>query len=165
MNDIVDITSGYKALMDHLAQTGVCYRRIEHAPEGRTDRASEIRGHPLAHAAKCLVVEVRFPGAPLRYVNCVSPGHRRLDFVGLCRLLGGSSARMAPAGRAGELTGCPMGAVTPFSFHPDLILVADPELLEAPQLVFNAGRLDLSVALSPEDYQTAARPMFARIVA
>jgi Ala-tRNA(Pro) deacylase len=155
--------NGHEALLAHLDRLGVRYRSIPHPAEGQTARASALRGHPVEHAAKCLVVAVGSSLGGTRYANCVVPGHRRVDFRGLCRLLGGISARMAPAELAGELTGCPMGAVTPFSFHPELSLMADPSLFEVPELVFNAGRLDLSVAMTPEDYRAAAQPMLASI--
>jgi Ala-tRNA(Pro) deacylase len=154
---------GHGRLMGHLEQLCIAFQRIEHAPEGRTEAASVLRGHPLSHAAKCLVLEVRYSRQPARYVNCVVPGDQRLDYEAIRGLLGGRSAHLARPSSAGQLTGCPMGAVTPFSFHPELDLVADSRLLEQPQVVFNAGRLDLSLSLTPEEYLRAARPRLASI--
>jgi Ala-tRNA(Pro) deacylase len=55
--------------------------------------------------------------------------------------------------------------VLPFSFHPDLELVVDPALLQVPELFFNAGRLDRSMALVTEDYLRVARPRVEPITA
>ncbi|MFF5017223.1 YbaK/EbsC family protein [Streptomyces sp. NPDC001165] len=44
------------------------------------DLASELRGHPLDQAVKCLVVRVS-TGRSRRYVLAVVPGDRRLDMT------------------------------------------------------------------------------------
>ncbi|HHT1687219.1 TPA: YbaK/EbsC family protein, partial [Raoultella ornithinolytica] len=51
------------------------------------------------------------------------------------------------------------GAIPPFSFHPDLRLIADPLLFDRyPEIAFNAGQLDKSIILNTEDYLRIARP-------
>ena len=49
----------YARLTTDLDASGARYRLIEHAPEGRTEVVSALRGHPLAHAAKCLILLVK----------------------------------------------------------------------------------------------------------
>lgn len=50
------------------------------------------------------------------------------------------------------------------SFHPELQLVADPELFERyREIAFNAGRLDASMVLDAEDYLRLAAPRMAQI--
>ena len=62
----------------------------------------------------------------------------------------------------GELTGCVLGAIPPFSFHAELQLVADPELFARySEIAFNAGRLDASIVLAADDYLRIARPQLA----
>ncbi|WP_199562455.1 hypothetical protein [Micromonospora deserti] len=51
----------------------------------------------------------------------------------------------------------------PFSYHPDLELIADPTLLRVPELFFNAARLDRSIALATDDYLRLAVPRIAAI--
>ena len=47
----------------------------------------------------------------------------------------------------------------PFSFHPDLTLVADPLLFERfDEIAFNAGLLEKSVIMDSRDYLRIARP-------
>ena len=56
-------------------------------------------------------------------------------------------------------TACVFGAIPPFSFHPDLRLIADPLLFDRyPEIAFNAGQLDKSIILNTEDYLRIARP-------
>ncbi|MGW0249121.1 hypothetical protein ACWDYH_21060 [Nocardia goodfellowii] len=57
------------------------------------------------------------------------------------------------------------GTVLPFSYHPRLELIVDPALLRAPQLYFNAARLDRSIALATDDYTRVAAPRTAPITA
>ena len=46
---------------------GARYRLIDHAPEGRTDLVSALRGHDVAQAAKCLIVIVKIGKKQTRY--------------------------------------------------------------------------------------------------
>lgn len=134
------------------------YRLMEHAPEGRTDLASIIRGNPLNKAAKAMVLFAAGKKGPRQYILAVVSGHRRIDFDAVKALSGSSYVGFAPREKAEELTGCEMGSVPPFSFHPDLKLVVDPELLRNDEIVFNAARLDQSIFLSSEAYVALARP-------
>lgn len=145
----------YSRLIDLLA--GARYRVMDHEPEGRTDAASAIRGHRLEQAAKCMVVVIRSDHGA-RYVLAVIPGHRRIDYKRLRRLLDGRDATLAPPADAERLAGCVTGSIIPFSFHHELELVVDPDLLEQPELFFNAARLDRSIALTTEDYVALAQP-------
>jgi hypothetical protein len=53
--------------------------------------------------------------------------------------------------------------VLPFSDDPRLEVVADPALLDVPELFFNAARLDRSIALATDDYVRLAAPRIAPI--
>ncbi len=57
--------------------------------------------------------------------------------------LGGLRASLASPAEVDMLTGCVFGAIPPFSFHPNLKLVADPLLFERfDEIAFNAGLLE-----------------------
>ena len=72
---------------------------------------------------------------------------------------------IAAQDKAEELAGSASGTILPFSYHPRLEVIADPALLQAPELFFNAARLDRSIALATEDYLRLAAPRIARITA
>ncbi|WP_218183328.1 amino acid--tRNA ligase-related protein [Streptomyces sp. PKU-EA00015] len=145
-------------ILELLESEGARFRLLHHAPEGRTDVASRLRGHPLNQAAKCIVVRVKITKRSSRYVLAVVPGDRLVDLEGIRRLYGGKDVSFAQRDTAEELAGAVCGSITPFSFHPDLEAVVDPELLRQEEIFFNAARLDLSVALNSEDYVSIARP-------
>lgn len=155
----------YTRLICDLDAMGARYRLIEHAPEGRTALVSALRGHPVAQAAKCLVVMVKIGKRQTRYVLAVIPGNARLDITAVKELLGGSYAALAATDTAEELAGTVTGTVLPISYHPRLELIADPTLLTFPELFFNAARLDRSIALTTDDYLRLANPAVRPIAA
>jgi Ala-tRNA(Pro) deacylase len=155
--------SAYERLIGELDAAGARYRLLEHPPEGRTELVSAMRGHDVAAAAKCLIVMVKIGKRQRRHVLAVVPGDARLDMAAVKALLGGTYAGFADTATAEQLAGSVSGTVLPFSYSPDLELVADPALLRAPELYFNAARLDRSVALATEDYVRLASPRLAPI--
>jgi Ala-tRNA(Pro) deacylase len=157
-------TDVYARLVAELDASGARYRLIEHAPEGRTELVSALRGHALASAAKCLILLVKIGKKQTRYVLAVVPGDARLDLAAV-KALGASYVAFADTGKAEQLAGSITGTVLPFSYDERLELIADPALLEHGELYFNAGRLDRSVALASDDYLRLAQPRLARIVA
>lgn len=166
--DAVEPTSApdaYARLIAELDAAGARYRLIDHAPEGRTEMVSALRGHDVARAAKCLVVMVKVAKKQTRYVLAVVPGDARLDLPAVKALLGGTYVAFAGTDRAEQLAGSVTGTVLPFSYSPQLELIADSRLLTFPELFFNAGRLDRSVALTTEDYLRMARPRVEPIAA
>ncbi|MGW0192688.1 YbaK/prolyl-tRNA synthetase associated domain-containing protein [Nonomuraea sp. NPDC003201] len=155
----------YERLISEMDAAGARYRVIEHAPEGRTDEVSALRGHDVAQAAKCLVVMVKIGKKQTRHVLAVVPGNARLDLQAVKSLLDGTYVAFAAKDKAEELAGSMSGTVLPFSYDPRLELIADPALLDQPELYFNAARLDRSVALATDDYVRLAEPRMAPITA
>ena len=153
----------YERLIADLDAAGARYRLMDHPPEGRTEVVSSLRGHDVAQAAKCLIVMVKIGKKRTRYVLAVVPGDARLDLEAVKELLEGTYAAFAGRDKAEELAGSPSGTVLPFSYHPKLEVIADPALLDAPELFFNAARLDRSIALATEDYLRLAGPRLAPI--
>ena len=56
---MIAMTDAYTRLIDLLEHHHAPYRLIDHAPEGRTDLVSAMRGHNPQAAAKCMVVMVK----------------------------------------------------------------------------------------------------------
>ena len=153
----------YERLIADLQAARARYRLIDHAPEGRTELVSALRGHDVAQAAKCLVVMVKTGKKQTRYALTVVPGDARLDLHAVKALLSGTYATLASQDTAEALAGTGSGAILPFSYHPRLEVIADPALLDLPELFFNAARLDRSIALATEDYLRLAAPRIAPI--
>jgi len=157
------MTDAYIQLIELLDGHGVPYRLIDHAPEGRTDIVSPMRGNALHQAAKCIVKMVKIGKKVTKYVLGVVPGDARIDLNAVKTLLGGTYISFASSEIAERLAGSVAGTILPFSFHDDLELVVDPSLLANDEIYFNAARLDRSMALKTSDYLTLAKPRLERI--
>ena len=148
----------YDKLISLLDERGAAYRVISHEPEGVTEAVSRLRGHDPRQAAKCIVVMIKVGKKVTRYAAAVLPGDKRVDFARLRALFSGTYAGFASRDVAEELAGTPVGTIPPFSFDERLELLLDPELLQHPEIFFNAGRLDRTISLLTDDYMSIADP-------
>ncbi len=155
----------YDKLIALLDLHGASYRLIDHAVEGRTDRVSLLRGHPVKQAAKCIVLIVKIGKKVTRFVLAVVPGDMRVDTARVRSLMNATYVGFAATDVAQGLAGSVAGTVLPFAFDPRLTLIADPGLLAHEEIYFNAARLDRSLALMTVDYQRLANPRLERIAA
>src|SRR5258708_30731593 len=160
-----DAGDTYTQLIAFLDQHGVPYRLIDHAPEGRTELVSPMRGNALSQAAECIILMVKIGKKVTRYVLGVVPGDARVDLNAVKALLRGSYVAFASSDIAERLAGSVAGTILPFSFNSELELIVDPSILENDELYFNAARLDRSMTLKTGDYVRLAKPRLERIVA
>jgi Ala-tRNA(Pro) deacylase len=148
----------YDRLISLLDASSVDYRLIDHAPEGTTDAVCALRGHPASEAAKCIVLRVKVDRRTTRNVLAVVPGDRRVDLDAIRALYAARYVGFSDAETAERLARAIPGTVLPFSFDPELEVVADPDVVARPRLYFNAARLDRSLCLSGADYERLAQP-------
>ncbi|WON76122.1 YbaK/prolyl-tRNA synthetase associated domain-containing protein [Serratia sp. UGAL515B_01] len=140
------------------------YRVVEHSKAGKSQDVATIRGTQLGQGAKALVCHVK-GNAIKQYVLAVLPADQQADLAILANSIGGTRASLASPVEVTTLTDCVFGAIPPFSFHPDLLLVADPLLFQRyDELAFNAGMLERSVILNAHDYQRIARPQLIKFI-
>lgn len=151
----------FDRLHNLLIENGATFRIIDHSPQGNSEKVAAIRGTEVGQGAKAMICSLK--GADF-HVMTVVPGDRRVDFKKVARQFGLSKASLLPAEQAVELTGCVVGAIPPFSFHPKLNLLVDADLLRRfDEIAFNAGRLDKSIVLAAKDYLRIATPVVADI--
>ena len=157
---MADIHEQLRFLLDREC---AAYRVIEHEPEGRTEVIAKIRGNKIQQSIKSMVLQVRLK--PRENIYCLAnvPGDCRVDFEGVKKHFNADSVAFAQKEKAQELTGCIIGAIPPFSFNEQLILLADPLIQENEEVVFNAGRLDRSIMMKLSDYMRIARPLLVSI--
>ena len=94
-----------------------------------------------------------------QHVLAILSADQQADLAQLANHLGGLRASLASPAEVDALTGCVFGAIPPFSFHPNLKLVADPLLFERfNEIAFNAGVLEKSVIMNTDDYLRIAQP-------
>ncbi len=153
----------YTQLVAFLDQHNTQYRLIDHAPEGRTEIVSPMRGNALSQAAKCIILMVKIGKKVTKYILGVIPGDARVDLNAVKALMQGTYISFASSGIAERLAGSVVGTILPFSFNPELELIVDPSLLENNEIYFNAARLDRSMALKISDYMMLSKPRIERI--
>lgn len=157
-------TPAFQKLIGLLDGGGARYRVIEHLAAGKSEEVARIRGTEVGQGAKAMACKLQIPGSPALHVLAVLAADRQLDLAALAGEFGAKKASLMSPREIDAMTGCVLGAIPPFSFHPELRLVADPELFERyREIAFNAGRLDASMVLDAEDYLRLAAPQMARI--
>jgi prolyl-tRNA editing enzyme YbaK/EbsC (Cys-tRNA(Pro) deacylase) len=130
-----------------LAETGVPFRILRHAPVRTSAEAAAARGTPLEAGAKALVV--RADGRP---VHLVVPADRRIDNARLRALLGTRRLRFVTPDELEALTGCVPGAVPPFGNLFGLEVLVDAELARCDEIAFNAGSPTVSITMRCADF-------------
>ena len=140
------------------------YRVVEHPTAGKSEEVAKIRGTQLGQGAKALLCHVKGTGIK-QHVLAILPADKQADLSAVAHSIGGTRASLASPVEVDTLTDCVFGAIPPFSFHPDLLLVADPLLFERfDELAFNAGTLERSMILNTQDYQRIAQPKLVSFV-
>ena len=158
MSEEIKGTTTHRQLISLLSDQGAKYRVVEHEAVGKCEAVSEIRGTDLGQGAKALVCKVKGNGVK-KHVLAILAADLQADLSQLASHFGGLKASLASPAEVDTLTACVFGAIPPFSFHPDLALVADPLLFERfDEIAFNAGLLEKSVIMDTQDYLRIARP-------
>ncbi|WHP46274.1 YbaK/prolyl-tRNA synthetase associated domain-containing protein [Mannheimia bovis] len=138
------------------------YRIVEHSSAGKSEEVAKIRGIEIEQGAKALVCKVKGNGIK-QAVLAILPADYQADLSKIAEHLGGLRASLASPAEVAELTDCVFGAIPPFSFHSDLLLVAEPSLFERyDELAFNAGTLERSIILNTADYQRIVNPTLVK---
>ena len=159
------MTIAYDKLIALLDQNALPYRLIDHAAEGQTELVSALRGHPVDHAAKCIILIVKKGKKDTRFVLAVVRGNARVDTNRIKEIFRATYVGFAAADVAERLAGSPPGTVLPFSFTPELEVYADSSILEIDEFYFNAAKLDRSIAMKTKDFVSLAKPRIESIAA
>ncbi|MDD0822900.1 YbaK/prolyl-tRNA synthetase associated domain-containing protein [Mannheimia sp. AT1] len=152
----------FEKLTTLLTQHQARYRVVEHSTAGKSEEVAKIRGTQIGQGAKALVCKVKGNGIK-QVILAVLPADCQADLSQIATHLGGLKASLASPAEVAAFTDCVFGAIPPFSFHPDLMLIADPSLLERyDELAFNAGTLERSVILNTSDYGRIVNPTLVK---
>jgi Ala-tRNA(Pro) deacylase len=126
--------NAYEQLIAFLDQHGAQYQLIDHPPEGRSEIVSPMRGNTLSQAAKCIVLMVKIGKKVTKHVLAVVPGDAKVDLNAVKALTAGTCISFASHDISERLAGSVAGTILPFSFNPELELIADPSLLDNSEL-------------------------------
>ncbi|OOH86330.1 hypothetical protein BMT54_11100 [Pasteurellaceae bacterium 15-036681] len=145
-------------VVELLEQHNAQFRVVHHPSAGKSEEVAKIRGTQLGQGAKALVCTVKGNGVK-RSVLAILPADKQADLSKIACYFGATKASLSSPKEVSDLTDCVFGAIPPFSFHPNLTLIADPSLLQRyAELAFNAGILESSIILNTQDYARIVQP-------
>lgn len=153
----------YEKLIALLDASQAKYDVFDHAMEGQTDRVSEMRGHPVREAAKCIVLIIKQGKKTSKFVLAVVPGDCRVDINAVKKLFNATYTGFAATEVAEKLAGSVAGTVLPFTFKEELGLIVDRQIANSEWMYFNAARLDRSLKLATVDYLAITKPRLESI--
>ena len=137
-----------------LAEAGVPFREVQHAPTFTSEESARARGEEMRTGGKALLLKTDDA-----FRLFVLPADRKLDSAAVKRHLGVKKTRFATADELKELTGLVPGSVPPFG--PPVLpfeLYVDEAIRTNDRIAFNAGSLTDSIILATSDYLAVARP-------
>ena len=148
----------YAELKAYFEAEGVQYREIRHAPAAATEEYHQALGCRYEQQAKCLFLKIKQGGGAFSYAICAIQAQKRADLKRLTELLGAKEVKMGTAEALFEVTGCHFGELPPAASMFGLPLLMDGDLLKEDEIFLNAGRLDVSFVIKPEDLQRLEQP-------
>ena len=178
----------FESIKELLSSQNAKFKVVSHTEARTSEEVARLRNTELGQGAKALVCSIKgvildalgdiVCSAPshlqladdkLRmkankiFVLAVLPADHKANLDALTAALGGTKASLASPSEVLELTDCVFGSVPPFSFHKNLLLIADPSLFERyEEIAFNAGLLDHSIILNAKDYEKIVRPKLVK---
>lgn len=153
----------FTVILGRLDDAGIGYSLLSHAPEGRTEAVSALRGHALDQAAKCVVLIVKTGRKQTRFVLAVVAGDHRIDIAAIKALFGATYVGFAASDVAERLARSEPGTILPFALDEAVSVVIDQGLAGHETFFFNAARLDRSLEMSVADYLRFEKPRIAQI--
>lgn len=132
-----------------LTAQGAAFRVLEHAPAGSAADYQRTLGTRLEQQAKALLLRHKGPQGKGHVVVTVQ-AQKQVDLEAVRAALGAEEVRLADRGALRDVTGCNFGELPPLGRMFRLRLLMDRDLLGEPEVYFNAGRLDRSIAMDPK---------------
>ena len=137
-----------------LEQNDIPFSIVEydHREKGAKFAAQAI-GVPLNQTIKTLVVSIE----PKGYILVLMPGDKNLSpkkLAGACKV---KRTGMADSVVAEQLTGYPVGGISPFGTKRSLPVLMEKSLIKYDKVAINAGKRGMMLVMKPEDIVRAAK--------
>lgn len=138
-------------IIEFLDGLGLEFQVLEHAPVFTSEQAASIRGAPLSHGVKAIVLKT---GSNDFVLACVS-GDKKIDLKKIKKIFGAKNVSLASPADVLEKTGCEIGSVSPFGNIFGMKTFFDVEILGKQFVEFNIGLHTKSIRMRPKDLATA----------
>lgn len=144
---------------EYLNYSGIPYSTLQHLPVYSAQGLAAIEHEPGRYVAKPVIVRIDD-----RYVMCVLPAHKKVDFGALKRQLHARSITLAYEQEfAAFFPDCELGAEPPFGHLYHLETVMDQDLEKDDHLVFQAGKHTEAVRMDMDDYCALVNPCVMKL--
>lgn len=144
-------------LKEFLEKEHINYQTLEHNLAYTAPEIAEAQHLPGHQVVKSVVVN-----ADDKWVLCVLPATRRIDFDKLKKALSVKEVYLADEGQVASLfPGYEVGAMPPFGRLAGIPVYADNTLMENDTIAFNAGTHTDMIKIKFKDYMRIAKPAFA----
>lgn len=135
-----------------LDQKGTPYKLVPHKNSAHTaEEAAREIGLELGQIVKSLLVEGHRQPPALVLV----PGDKRIHFGRLGKILGDRSIFLCSPERTFEVTGYPVGLVTPFGLKSELTKIMEESVLEKGEIAVSSGSWGFEIVLNSQDLAKA----------
>ncbi len=148
----------FEKIKGFLDSKEVEYEHLKHGHVHSSHEAAKIRGNSVEQAAKAIILKARKKEGA-EFVQCILPGHKKIDLKKLKAILNVKNAGLASADEVLEITGCTVGSVPPLGFLFSLKSFADKSLSEQEVIVFSAGTHNDSIKLKSKDFLEVVNPV------
>ena len=143
-----------------LDSKGVEYRLLPHDKEVFTcEEAAKVRGVVLEEMVKCILL-IDKDG---KYVLAALLADKKLDPNKAGKIAGTKRLSFATKEQIKEILGYTMGAVPPFVFDADTIVVFDNEIMKKEKVSISSGDTKCGIEVSPKDLIGVIKPKIGDI--
>ena len=145
-------------IFEFLKSKGIEYKHLTHPHVHTSQEAANIRGTRIEQAAKAIILKVKGRDGEYEFIQCVLPGHRKIDLASIRKARNAKGAGLATPEEVLEKTGCTIGSVPPLGNLFNMQVIADKSLLEEEYIVFSSGTHFDSVMMKSQDFLEAVNP-------
>lgn len=144
----------HQKLIDFLDQNSISYRRLTHAEVHTSAEAAAIRGTLPSQGAKAMLFF-----ADKKPILIVLSGDLKISNSLFKKQFNIKDLRLATVTEVESITGTLVGAVPPFGNLFNVPVYVDDQLLNQPQIAFNAGLRTVSVIMKADDFVALVHPI------
>jgi Cys-tRNA(Pro) deacylase len=150
--DIKHGTVSSTPVTHYLDENGISYRFFQHTGEVHSlEQAASERGQRPEQVIRSIVFRLSHGG----FVMVLIAGERQVSWPALRRHLGTSRISMAAESEVWEVTGYPLGAVSPFGTPQPLRILVDQGVLHENEISVGSGVRYSTVIMLCEDFMRA----------
>ncbi len=136
----------------YLLEMGIPYRFFKHIGEVHSlEQAARERGQKVDQIIRSIVFRLSRGG----YVMVLVAGERQVSWHVLRRFLGISQISMATEAEVLNITGYPLGAVSPFGTQQPLRILVDRSALQQDEISIGSGLRHATVIMLRQDFMRA----------